>query len=331
MGISFFAGEAEEGRLDEVLRDAWNGTLKPLYNYMDDLPAWQGAAAAVPAARARARAPSGTLSSFDLGRGCPFQCSFCTIINVQGRKSRFRTADDLEAIVRENYAQGIKRVLHHRRQFRPQQATGKTLFDRHDRAARTNEGMNIGFTIQVDTLCHRIPNFIDKATRGRRAPRLHRAGEHQPGQSARRQEAAEQDHRIPQDAADVARRTAPSPVPATSSASPATRSESILRDIEIIKRELPLDILEFFILTPLPGSEDHKTLWQQGRLDGPRPQQVRPATTASSHHPKMSDAEWDRGLSRRLARLLHARAHRDGAAPRTAPARAAIRPSRADS
>ena len=23
-----------------------------------------------------------------LGRGCPFECSFCTIINVQGRKSR---------------------------------------------------------------------------------------------------------------------------------------------------------------------------------------------------------------------------------------------------
>src|SRR5262249_1759368 len=35
MGISFFAGEAEEGRFDEVLRDAWNGTLKPLYNHMD--------------------------------------------------------------------------------------------------------------------------------------------------------------------------------------------------------------------------------------------------------------------------------------------------------
>ncbi len=45
------------------------------------------------------------------GRGCPYQCSFCTIINVQGRKSRFRTADDLERIVRENYAQGIKRFF----------------------------------------------------------------------------------------------------------------------------------------------------------------------------------------------------------------------------
>jgi len=38
----------------------------------------------------------GAWSSFDLGRGCPFQCSFCTIINVQGRKSRFRTATTLK-------------------------------------------------------------------------------------------------------------------------------------------------------------------------------------------------------------------------------------------
>src|SRR5262252_10104032 len=39
MGISFFAGESENGRLDEVLRDAYAGALKPLYNHMDDLPA----------------------------------------------------------------------------------------------------------------------------------------------------------------------------------------------------------------------------------------------------------------------------------------------------
>ena len=28
---------------------------------------------------------------------------------------------------------------------------------------RLGEGLKIGFTIQVDTLCHRIPNFIEKA------------------------------------------------------------------------------------------------------------------------------------------------------------------------
>jgi hypothetical protein len=44
---------------------------------------------------------------------------------------------------------------------------------------------------------------------------------------------------------------------------PGETPETIRRDIEIIQRELPLDLLEFNILTPLPGSEDHKVLWSK--------------------------------------------------------------------
>ena len=47
---------------------------------------------------------------------------------------------------------------------------------------------------------------------------------------------------------------------------PNDTPESIVRDIEIIQRELPLDMLEFFCLTPLPGSEDHKRLSRGRRL-----------------------------------------------------------------
>ncbi len=103
MGVSVFAGECEERRLDEVLIDAWNGQLKPLYNYLDDLPTIAGQPTPVLPVDAIKR-NNQNWSSFDLGRGCPFQCSFCTIINVQGRKSRFRTPDDLEAILREIHA-----------------------------------------------------------------------------------------------------------------------------------------------------------------------------------------------------------------------------------
>ena len=40
--------------------------------------------------------------------------------------------------------------------------------------------------------------------------------------------------------------------------------ESILHDIEVIKRELPIDLIEFYCLTPLPGSEDHLRLFRAG-------------------------------------------------------------------
>ena len=105
LGISLFAGEAEEGRLDEVLRDAYAGKLKPLYNFMNDLPALEGQPPPIlPRSTCGARRAAVELRSRPR---LPFQCSFCTIINVQGRKSRFRTPDDLEAIVRENARQGI--------------------------------------------------------------------------------------------------------------------------------------------------------------------------------------------------------------------------------
>jgi coproporphyrinogen III oxidase-like Fe-S oxidoreductase len=40
--------------------------------------------------------------------------------------------------------------------------------------------------------------------------------------------------------------------------------ESVQQDIEVIKKELPIDLLEFFQLTPLPGSEDHQKLHRAG-------------------------------------------------------------------
>ncbi|MEO0999951.1 MAG: radical SAM protein, partial [Pseudomonadota bacterium] len=161
LGISIFAGEAEEQRLDEVLSDAYHGTLKPLYNWMKDLPTIAGEPIPILPAEHISRT-AGSHSSFDLGRGCPFQCSFCTIINVQGRKSRFRTPDDLERIIRENYAQGINRFFITDDNF----ARNKDWEAFVDRliALRWKDGMNIKFVIQVDTLCHRIPNFIEKCT-----------------------------------------------------------------------------------------------------------------------------------------------------------------------
>jgi hypothetical protein len=165
LGISFFAGEAEDGRLDAVLRDAWNHRLAPLYNHMDDLPSIEGEPPPM-LPEQHVRRTSGSLSSFDLGRGCPYECSFCTIINVQGRKSRFRSADDLERIIRENVAQGIKRFFITDDNF-ARNRHWEPLFDRLialRQGGGTDGGrMNIGFTIQVDTLCHKIPNFIEKA------------------------------------------------------------------------------------------------------------------------------------------------------------------------
>ena len=92
LGVSIYAGEAEEG-LDEVILDAARGELRPLYDHMKHLPDIGDIAAPPFLPVDFVRRTIGNVTSFDAGRGCPFQCSFCTIINVQGRKSRYRSPD----------------------------------------------------------------------------------------------------------------------------------------------------------------------------------------------------------------------------------------------
>jgi hypothetical protein len=73
---------------------------------------------------------------------------------------------------------------------------------------------------------------------------------------------------------------------------PADTPDTIRRDIAIIQKELPLDVLEFFCLTPLPGSEDHQILWKEGiAMDADlNKYDVEHVCTA---HPNMSRHEWE--------------------------------------
>jgi len=288
MGISFFAGECEEGRLDEVLQDAWNGKLKPLYNYMDKLPTLTGEPPPF-LPRKHVRRTSGSLSSIDLGRGCPYQCSFCTIINVQGRKSRFRTPDDLEKIVRENHAQGIRRFFITDDNF-ARNRDWELLFDRLIHLRKT-EFPGLGFTIQVDTLCHKIPNFIEKASQAgvrRVFIGLENINPDNLIAAKKRQNKITEYREMLQKWRDHGAITYAGYILGF----PADTKESIARDIEIIKRELPLDILEFFFLTPLPGSEDHKVLLQKGIWMDPDMNKY-DLNHRVSHHSTMSDADWE--------------------------------------
>jgi len=286
-GISVFAGEAEDRRLDRVLRDAWNGRLEPTYNYMDDLPALQGEPPPILPSK-HVQRTSGSLSSIDLGRGCPYQCSFCTIINVQGRKSRFRTPDDLETIIRENYAQGIKRFFITDDNF-ARNKDWEILFDRM--IALRREGLKLGFTIQVDTLCHKIPNFIEKA--GEAGVRrvfigLENINPDNLIAAKKRQNKITEYREMLQKWRENGAITYAGYILGF----PSDTKESIARDIEIIKRELPLDILEFFYLTPLPGSEDHKTLLSKGVWMDPDMNKY-DLNHRVVHHGKMSDTEWE--------------------------------------
>ena len=161
LGICLFAGEAE-GRLDDLLRAAHERRLAPIYNFMKDLPGLE--AQPLPLLPQRdVRRYLGNIASFDAGRGCPFTCSFCTIINVQGRKSRYRTADDVEDLIRASAAQGIRSYFITDDNF-ARNKNWEAILDRIIELRHTH-GFRIHLNMQVDTMCHKIPNFVEKAAR----------------------------------------------------------------------------------------------------------------------------------------------------------------------
>ena len=285
-GITIFAGEAEE-HLDDILRDAYNQSLKPLYNFMDNLPDL----GKVPSPYLPShiiQKTLGRLSSFDAGRGCPFQCSFCTIINVQGRKSRWRSAADIETLIRANLKQGVRRFFITDDDF-ARNKDWEAILDRCI-TMREEEKLPISFTIQVDTLCHKIPRFIEKCARAGARNVFIGLENINPDSlvgAKKRQNKIWEYRKMIQAWKDRGCTT----VAGYILGFPADTPETIARDIEIIKKELPLDCLEFFCLTPLPGSEDHKILHQQGVSMDPdmNKYDLEHVTTT---HPIMSKEQW---------------------------------------
>ena len=191
--------------------------------------------------------------------------------------------------MRQNYAQGIKRFFITDDNF-ARNSHWEPLFDRMIQM-RVGEGLNIGFTIQVDTLCHKIPNFIEKATQAgvrRVFIGLENINPDNLIAAKKRQNKITEYREMLQKWREHGAITYAGYILGF----PGDTKESILRDIEIIKRELPLDILEFFFLTPLPGSEDHKVLWTKGVWMDPDMNKY-DLNHRVAHHSKMSDAEWE--------------------------------------
>lgn len=96
-GIIIFHGEAEDS-WQQVLEDIYRGKPKLLY---------RGGRPDLSKSPLPHYPPGyfdkyfGLMTTFDTGRGCPFVCSFCSIINVQGNEMRSRSPEAIVAQVKE--------------------------------------------------------------------------------------------------------------------------------------------------------------------------------------------------------------------------------------
>ena len=316
LGCALFAGEAEE-HFDRVLGDALKGDLKPIYNTLAELPELQGAVTPFLPEKL-VRRYDGVLSSFDAGRGCPFQCSFCTIINVQGRKSRYRSADDIERLIRANHEQGVTHYFITDDNF-ARNKNWEAIFDRM--AELRAQGIDIRFLIQVDVLAHKIPGFIEKAKKagckqvfvGLESINPDNLKEMKKNQNKiteyRKMFQAWRAQQVVTYAGFIM-------------GLPNDTPETVKRDLAIIQREVPVDVIEISILTPLPGSEDHKNLYMRGVWMDPDLNKY-DLECVTFEHPLMSREElqqaywdaWDHYYTFAHAETLMRRALVDGIKP----------------
>jgi len=286
-GITLFAGECET-HLDDLIVDVASGRLRATYDYMKTLPDIMTVEAPPFLPVDFVKRTVGNVTSFDAGRGCPFQCSFCTIINVQGRKSRFRSPNSIEQIIRSNWEQGIDRFFITDDNF-ARNKDWEAIYDRIIEL-RERDGLDVRFMIQVDTLCHRIPGFIEKSRRAgvtRVFIGLENINPDNLLAAKKRQNKLTEYRRMLLAWKSVGIMTFAGYILGF----PHDTPQSIARDLDIIKEELPVDALEFFILTPLPGSEDHKVLLSKGvPMDGDMNRYT--LEHVVTDHSRMSRPEW---------------------------------------
>ena len=287
MGISLFAGEAEDHRFDQVVRDAWTGNLQAQYDYFAQMVnlASQPLPYMPPELVERNLT---TTTTIDLGRGCPFTCSFCCIINVQGRTSRARSVDDMEQLVRRVHKFEQTSVFITDDNF-ARNREWEAYFDRLIELRK--EGIQLRFIIQVDTLCHKITGFIDKAVAAGVTHVFVGLENINPDNLVALNK---KQNRITE-YREMLLQWKRHPVliwGAYIIGLPNDTRESILRDVDIIKSELPIDIFNPSILTPLPGSRDHVEMLKRGEWMDPD-FNLYDLAHRVIHHPKMSDDELD--------------------------------------
>ncbi len=301
-GVSLFAGELEP-HVDTLLADIVNGTVKPFYNHLAN-NADLGKSPRQRATHELAKRTVDRYYGLEVGRGCPFVCSFCTIINFHGRIMRHRTLADIESYLRECAAGGGRTMLITDDNFARSPIWREVceIFAR----LRRELGVDWDVTIQVDALAVRLEGFVDACQEAGvtriflgmesvRPDNLKAAGK---GQNKL--------HQL-RDMVMTWRRAGIIIYAGVIIGLPNDTPERIAEDLRILQDEIPVDILSPFLYTPLPGSADHKRMVGEGvemDTDLSRYETVHPVID----HPLMSRQVWQE-LYWDTWRLFYTRAH----------------------
>ncbi len=285
----------------ETLRDIIAGNPQPLYR--GGQPALDTAPLPEYAPGYFDRSFATTMGAFDTGRGCPFICSFCTIINVQGRKSRRRSPAAIVAQVREICARDGKAQFFFTDDNFARNPFWEKLLD--GLIALRGEGCDVSFMIEADLACHKIPRFLEKLGRAGCSQIFMGVESMNPenlAEARKRQNNVLEYERLWSECHAHGILVHAGYIIGFPHDTPA----SVARDVQTLA-ELGADQASFFMLTPLPGSEDHARMVAAGVAMDPDFSK-RDSFHATVAHPRMSRREWAaayKGAWREFYRIPH--------------------------
>ena len=288
--IAIVAGEVE-GKWEEILADCLKGELKPLYNYALDLQNLVDIGDAplpLTSPKTMKHFAKPAFGTADTSRGCPFACTFCTIINVQGRKMRERTPESIAELLRRNYHEhGISFYFFTDDNFARKKfwrETFETLI-----RLREEEGIKITFMMQVD-LARKPKDFVPLAARAGCTQVF--IGMESVNPENLKAEGKKQNN--VDEYKDIIKEWHDAGIVVHAGyivGLPWDTSEGVRRDLRFLMDELGPDQASFFMLTPLPGSHDHREMKQRGKWMDPDFNK-RDSFHATIHHPRMTAEEW---------------------------------------
>ena len=287
-GITIVKGEVEEV-WGTLLRDAVGGTLKPLYDFIDAKPDLYKKP--VPAIKKEylKKFVASNFGTLDCGRGCPFECTFCTIINVQGRKMRFRSAEHIAEAIRRNYEEhGITFYFFTDDNF-ARNKNWEAILDVLSKL-KHEEGIPLKFMMQVDVLSWKIKNFVEKARVAGCTNVFIGMESVDPGNLAaagKKQNHVNEYSQLINSYRDAGISTHVGYIIGF----PFDSEESVRRDVQYLINEVKPDHASFFMLMPLPGSMDHIMMLRRGEWMHDD-YNLYDSHHEVTHHPHLKNGAW---------------------------------------
>ncbi len=287
--IVVVSGEVE-GYWEGILADALNGQLKSLYSFAQDLKSLvdiERAPLPVISPESMKHFARPTFGTVDTSRGCPFACTFCTIINVQGRKMRERSPEEIAELVRRNYLEyGIDFYFFTDDNFARKRLWRET-FEALLRLRK--EGVKVTFMMQVD-LARKPRDFVRLAAEAGCCQVF--IGMESVNPENLKAEGKGQNK--VEEYVDIIREWHEAGVVVHVGyiiGLPFDTKDQLPRDIQYLMEVIQPDIASFFMLTPLPGSHDHLEMKRRGEWMDPDFNK-RDSFHATIKHPHMTADEW---------------------------------------